>query len=211
LNFARKIKQRYRDGLILNSIYDSLKQKIFEVNLFYLFQEETFSETDLLEIQPKIEPVEVEHLKPSDMKHLAVKAERDYSEDKMVKMLSADGKCMGIKYKDEVVSYGWYNLKNCNNNPFSFSYDLKESEAYAYGIRTLSAFKGKALAPYLRNHMHKHLAQIGRTKLYSLLLFSNIPSIKFHRKLNAKPLKLFMNVKYLRKYNRNILLKRYRN
>ena len=35
----KKVKQSYRDSLILNSIYGGLKQKKFEMRLFYLFKE----------------------------------------------------------------------------------------------------------------------------------------------------------------------------
>jgi hypothetical protein len=211
LNESLKIiKQRYRESLILNSIYGVLKQKKFEVRLFYLFLKDLLDATDL-DIRPKIEPIEIEHLKPSDMKCLAVKAERDFSEDMMLQMLSEGCICIGIKYKDEIVSYGWAKLRKCESKLLSFSFELKENEAYAYGIRTLSAFKGKALAPYQRYQTYKYLAQTGRTKIYSIVLFSNIPSIKYHRKLNAKPLKLFLNLKFLNKYNRNFLLKTYQN
>ena len=210
MNIIRKVQQSYRDDLILNTIYAILKQKKFEVHLFYLFSEDILDETDL-DIQPKIEPIEIEHLKPSDMKYIAVRGERDLSENMMVQMLAEGCICIGIKYKNEIVSYGWADLKNCWHNALSFSFELKGKEAYSFGIRTLSAYRGKALATYQKYHMYKHLAQIGRTKIYSIIFFSNIPSIKFHRKFNAKPEKLLMNVKFLNKYQRNILLKRYRN
>ena len=206
----RKVKQRYRDGLLLNSIYGELKKKIFEINLFYLFQGSLSDETNL-DIQPNIKPVVIEFLKPSDMQSMSTKAERDYSEEKMLQMLSEGCKCMGIKYKGSIVSYLWYNLQKCESQLLSFSFELKENEAYFLGGRTLKAYQGHALAPYLMYQAYKHLAQIGRTKFYGIIYFSNISSIKYHRKLNAKPIKLFMNVKFLNKYNRNILLKRYRN
>lgn len=209
MNFLSKTRERYRDGLFLNTLYGQFKMDKIEVHLFYLFLKDLLDEADL-DIQPQIEPLEVEILKPSDMKNLAAKAERDYSEDTMLQMLAEGCICIGLKYKDEIVSYGWVNLKKCKSKFFSYSFDLKENEAYAYGIRTMSAFKGKTLAPYQRYHTYKHLAQMGRTKIYSIGFFSNIPSIKFHRKLNAKPLKLFMNVNFLGKYKRNLLLKRYR-
>jgi hypothetical protein len=210
MNIIRKVKERYRDGLLLNAIYGVLKQKKFEVHLFYLFSKDISDKTDL-NIQPKIEPIEIEQLKPSDMKYLAVKAESDYSEDMMLQMLSEGCICMGIKYIDEIVSWGWANLKNAKNDVLSFSFELKENEAYTYGTRTLSAFRGKALAPYRKYHLYKHLAKIGRTKIYSLVEFENILSIKYRRKLNDKPLKLFIHVKFLNKYHRNFVLKRYRN
>ena len=205
-----KVKQGKRDGLILNLIYGGLKKKKIEVSFFYLFKEGLFGDVDL-DIQPKIEPIDVEHLKPSDMTYLAVKAERDYSEERMLQMLSEGCKCMGIKYKGKYVAWAWYNLRKCDNKVYSFSFDLKEIEAYLFGQRTLSAYRGKSIAPYLKYQIYQHLAAIGRTELYAIVHFSNILSIKFRWKLNAKPIKLFMNVKFLNIYNRNILLKNYRN
>jgi ribosomal protein S18 acetylase RimI-like enzyme len=205
-----KVKQSRRDGLIINLIYGGLKKKKFELSFFYLFKEGLFGDVDL-DIQPKIEPIEVEHLKSSDMTYLAVKAERDYSEERMLQMLSEGCKCMGIKYKDKFVAWAWYNLRKCDNTAYSFSFELKENEAYLFGQRTLSAYRGRSLAPYLKYQLYQHLADIGRTELYAIVHFSNIPSIKFRRKLNANPLKLFMNIKLLNNYNRNILLKNYRN
>ena len=210
MNYLREFKKRYREGLILNTIYEVLKQKYFEINLFYFYQGNLIDGTNL-ETQPKIEPIEIAHLKPSDMKNLATKAERDYSEDEMLEMLSEGCICIGIKYKDEIISWGWANLKNAKNDLLSISFDLKENEAYIFGMRTLRAFRGKALAPYLRCHTYKYLVETGRTKYCGFIFFSNIPSIRYHRKLNAKPVKLFMNVKFLNKYSRNILLKNYKN
>jgi hypothetical protein len=208
VNILKKVRQRYKEGLILNVIYGVLKMKIFEVNLFYLFQGGLSGETDLA-IQPKIEPIVVEHLTPSDMRPMAIKGERDYSEEKMLQMLSDGCKCIGIKYKGNIVSYLWYDLQKCESKLLSFSFELKENEVYTLGGRTYSEFKGKALAPYLMYKTYKHLEQIGRTKFYGIIHFSNILSIKYHRKLNAKPIKLFLNVSFFNKYKRNFLLKKY--
>lgn len=205
-----KVKQSRRDGLLLNLFYSGLKKKKFELSLFYLFKEGILGKVDL-DIQPKIEPILVEHLKPSDVTYLAVKAERDYSEERMLQMLSEGCKCMGIKFKGKFVAWAWYNLRKCEYRRYSFSFELKENEAYLFGQRTLNAYRGRSLAPYLKYQMYQHLADMGRTKLYAIVHFSNIPSIKFRRKLNANPLKLFVNVKILNKYNRSILLKNYRN
>jgi hypothetical protein len=205
-----KVKQSKRDGFILNLIYAGLKKKKFELSLFYLFKEGLFGNVDL-DIQPKIQPIEVGHLTSTDMASLAVKAERDYSEEKMLQMLSDGCKCMGIKYKDKFIAWAWYNLRKCDNAVYSFSFELKENEAYLFGQRTLSAYRGRSLAPYLKYQIYKHLDDLSRTELYAIVHFSNIPSIKFRRKLRARPLKLFMNVKFLNIYNWNILLKNYRN
>ena len=205
----RKIKKRYKQGVILNYIYGALKQKKFEVSLFYLLKEDLIGEINV-NIQPKIEPIAIEFLKPSDIQFLSTLTERDSSEEEMLQMLSEGCKCMGIKYKGNIVAWAWYNLRKCESKSLSFSFELKENEAYMFEQRTLKTYRGKSLAPYLKYQIHKHLAEIGRTKLYAVVFFSNIPSIKFLRKLNAKPLKLFLNINFLSKYHRNVLLKKYR-
>ena len=206
MNIVKRIQQKYKDGIILNTIYRRLKQKKLEVHLYYLVQEGFFGE-DAPKIEPKLKPIVSEFLKPSDIRIIASKAERDYPEEEMLKMLSEGCKCLGIKHKGEIVAYMWYNLNKCDTRLLSFQ--LKADEAYLYGARTFTAYRGKAFAPYLRYKLYEHLNQMGRTKLYSITSFSNIPSIMFKRKLDAKPLKLFLHIKIFKKHKWNILLKKY--
>lgn len=207
MNTVKGIQQKYKDGIILNTIYRKLKKKKFEVHLYYLVQEGFFVE-DAPKIKPKLKPLVSEFLKPSDIRIIASKAERDYPEEEMLKMLSDDCKCLGIKHKGEIVAYMWYDLQKCDTRLLSFQ--LKEDEAYLYSARTFSAYKGKSLAPYLRYELYKHLNQMGRTRLYSITSFSNIPAIMFKRKLNAKPLKLYLYIKVFNKYQFNIIIKKYK-
>jgi hypothetical protein len=57
--------------------------------------------------------------------------------------------------------------------------------------------------------MYTHLADMGRTRLYSITEFENIASIKFKRKLGARNLKLGMKITLLNKYRRNLILRNY--
>jgi hypothetical protein len=207
MNIGKKIQQRYKYGLVLNAIYGRLKSKKIEIKLYYLVQE-GFLGGDAPKIEPKLKPVVSEFLKPSDTRIIASKAERDYSEEEMIKMLSEGCKCLCIRHEGEITAYMWYNLKKCESKLLTFQ--LKEDEAYLYGARTLDAYKGKSLAPYLRYELYKHLNQIGRTRLYSLTDFGNVPAIMFKRKLNAKLLKLYLNIKIFKKYQWDIPIKNYK-
>jgi hypothetical protein len=209
MDFARKVKRRYRDGLILNSIYSMLKRRIFSMDLFYLFQEGLSGEAELV-IQPEIQPIVVRPLKPSDLRTISTKEERGYSAEEMLQMLSDGCGCMGIEYGDQIVAWAWYNLRNCEDEILSFSFKLKENEAYLYGQTTLKTYRGNSLAPFLKYRIYMHLSELGRTKLFAIVDFSNIPSIKFRKKLDAKPIKLFMNISFLDRFHRNILLRKYR-
>jgi hypothetical protein len=206
MSIIEKLRQRMQEGLVLNRIYNVVTRKRFRIHLFYLVRESLVTGEDFFS-EPKLSPCETCYLGPSDLKNIAAKTERDYSEEQMLDMLSAGHKCLGIKYNGEIVSCGWINLQNCNSHLISFP--LKENEAYLYGMRTFSAYRGKNLAPYLRHQIYNKLADIGRTKLYSITVFRNTASIKFKRKLGAKNLKLMMKIKLLNKYDWNFTLRNY--
>lgn len=206
MSVMKKLRQTIQDGLTLNMTYNLITRKRLRIYLFYLVREglvagETFNP------KPKLSPCETCYLRPADLKNIAAKAERDYSEEQMIDMLSAGNKCQGIKHNGEIVSYGWINLQNCNSQLISFP--LKENEAYLYGMRTFTVYRGKNLAPYLRHQIYKNLADIGRTKLYSITQYGNIASIKFKRKLGARNLRLLMKIKLLNKYDWNFTLRNY--
>ena len=158
-------------------------------------------------VKAKLHPLEIVQLGRSDMADLAARSERDFSERQMLKMLANGCGCIGLRYKNEIVAYTWYDLIQCSIHYLIFK--LKKDEAYLYGARTFRAYKGKALAPYLRQKAYEHLANIRRTRLYSITLFENTPSIRFKNKLNAKNLRLYLGIQIFGRYKRNFLLRRY--
>jgi hypothetical protein len=206
MSVIETLRKGIKDGLVLNTAYNVLTRKKLRLYLFYLVREGLVAGEDF-HPEPKLSPCETCYLEPSDLKNLAAKAERDYSEEQMLDMLSAGHKCQGIKHNGEIVAYGWINLQNCNSHLISFP--LKENEAYLYGARTFAAYRGNNLAPYLRHQMYTHLAHIGRTRLYSITEFENIASIKFKKKLGARNLKLGMKITLLNKYRWNFILRKY--
>ena len=200
------LRKGIKDGLIFNAAYYLLTRKKLRLHLFYLVRE-GLVDGDNFHPEPKLSPCETCYLQPSDLQNIAAKAERDYSEEQMLDMLSAGHIGLGIKHNGKIVAYGWINLQNCNSHLISFP--LKENEAYLYGARTFTAYRGCNLAPYLRHQMYTHLADMGRTRLYSITEFENIASIKFKRKLGARNLKLGMKITLISKYRWNFILRNY--
>lgn len=117
--------------------------------------------------------------------------------------------CMGIRYNNQIVSYGWYEIGHLTS-PF-FSIPLKENEAYMSGARTLNEFRGNNLAAYLRYQMYQHMAKKGIDTLYSITLYSNVPSLRFKQKLNAKILKLYLYVRLTKKMRRVFVIRNFQN
>ena len=112
-----------------------------------------------------------------------------------------------LKYHDHIAAYMWCNLRECSSNLLPFQ--LEKHEAYLTYAYTFKAYRGKNLAPHLRYQLYVYLAQIGRTKLYSITKATSTPARRFKEKLKAKPLKFYLHVKFFKRLRWNILLKDY--
>jgi len=205
MSILKETIKHYKSGLFLNSLYQRLKET--HATLYYLVEEGLFDKEIPL-IEPRLSQFDFFQLDQSDISEIAAKPEKDYSGNDMLKMLSSGCGCFGVRHKGEIAAYMWYNLSQCSYQYLTFK--LAEGEAYLYGARTLKSFRGKALAPYLRQKVYEHLASTGRTKLYSITMYENISSIMFKRKLKAKNLKLYLQIRILGRYKRLILLRKYK-
>ncbi len=201
------MKEIFSSKFFVKSFFQFIRKFGIELHRYYLVQESSKYQKGNT-IIPRIHPVEIEFLQSDDIRKLAENRENDYSEEVMVNMLASGCQCIGIKHNNDIVAYTWYNLKRVESRFLSFP--LKNDEAYIYGARTFSAYKGKAIAPYLRKKVYKYLDQFNRTKIYSITLYSNTPAIRLKDKLNAHNLKLYFHVSLFNKFKCNICLKKYR-
>jgi len=197
----------HKKKFLLNSIYSQLTKKRISIIPFYFIKEGLQNGT-LQEVETSLSPCETILLKTSDYREIAAKKDRDQSEEEMLEMIKSGLVCMGIKYYNQIVAYGWYEIGHLSS-PF-FSTPLKENEAYLSGARTLSSFRGKNLAAYLRYKMYEHLSEKGVTTCYSITLYSNVPSLRFKQKLGAQNLKLYVFVRLTKRFQHCFLLKTYR-
>lgn len=203
--FLYKLAQTVHQSQFLQLLYD-LSKIIIDVHPFYIVQE-GMSEVDGINVKPKLESSNVCFLKPSEMKVISESPEVPQAEDVFLKRLSDGCLCIGIKHYDEIAAYMWCNLKECDSKLIRFN--LSEDKAYLMDARTFSSYRGKNLAPYLRVQLYKHLRQMGRTKFISITSYLNSPAIRFKKKLNAKPYKLYARIKLFMKFDCVIPLKSY--
>lgn len=207
MGVLKKWKKLYNEGILLNSFYHQLILKRITITPFYLVREGLFS-NDEIPVTTNLASCETIFLQPSDMKTIAAYKDRDQSEEGMLEMLEHGCHCMGIKHHNTIVAYGWYDLKICNSPYIKFP--LKDDEAYLFGARTVKAYRGNNLAPYLRYQMYMHLKKEGRPTIYSLTDFSNVSSIRFKKKLGAYHLKLYVFLRLTKNYRRSLLLRNFR-
>ena len=206
MTLLNRLKQTKNQSKFLQSLYDMSKIMI-SFSLFYLVRE-GLSDEDGLNVKPKIDPCDVGFLKPSEIKDISANPEVPETEETLLKRISEGWLCIGIKHHDEIAAYMWCNLRECRSPYLGFY--LREDEACLMDARTFSSYRGKNLAPYLRVKLYKHLRQMGRIKFISITQYFNTSSLRFKKKLNAKPQKLYVCIYLFRKYNWVIPLKSYK-
>jgi hypothetical protein len=115
--------------------------------------------------------------------------------------------CIGLKNKGNIAAYMFIKQK-----PFAFRkrhFNLKSNESYLHSMYTFEDYRGKNIAPYLRFQSYKYLESVGVDTYLSVSEYFNESTIKFKKKLNSKPLKLFLSVKLFEKWTMNFTLKQY--
>ena len=115
--------------------------------------------------------------------------------------------CLGLKNNGEIAAYMFIKCK-----PFTFrkrKFHLNTSESYLHSMYTFEAYRGKNLAPYLRYQSYKYLEAKGITTFYSVSEYFNKSTIRFKKKLNSQPVKLFLSLVLFKKWTFNCTLKKY--
>ncbi|MFC1958331.1 hypothetical protein ACFLV6_00190 [Chloroflexota bacterium] len=200
------IRVRVRERIALLSLSHLLEKIGIQITPYYITQEFLSDEMEL-SLEPKIKPVLSGFLSISEI-------EKMYSHPEIKSLAREIGNwrddnclCFALRHNEEIVAYMWCNLSrgNINFSPFI----LNDDEAYLFRARTLSAYRGKNLTPFLRYLLYKSLIDMKRTKFYSITEYLNTPARNFKKKLNAKHIKLCLYFGLFNKRLWNVTLKKY--
>ena len=115
--------------------------------------------------------------------------------------------CIGLKNKDKIAAYMFIKRR-----PFTFrkrTFNLQPSESYLHSMYTFEAYRGKNLAPYLRYHSYKYLENENINTYFSISEYFNKSTIRFKKKLNSMPVKLYLSVVLFKRWTLNFTLKRF--
>lgn len=173
---------------------------------FYYIMEEFQVPADKVPVPSGVANLEVVPLTRDDLDFLGTHPEGDVPTKWLVCWFDEGHRGLAIKCRGEIAAYSWYALDHFEYLGRKFL--LGPDEAYLYNARTYVAYRGKNLAPYLRNELTKRLAQQGVKRYYSITVSSNKASRRFKQKLGAKPVELGVRLRLYR-FRRNFCLKRY--
>ena len=210
VSFTKKATQKIRYGMVIFYLLDRLKPIGLTVKPYFLEREFCIPTSDLqMNITPRINSLSTDFLETREIESIIEHPERNTFMESynMLDRISDGCLCFGVKHEREIIAYTWCDLKRCNHKPLQF--DLKKTEAYLFDMYTFKAYRGKNIAPYMRHQLYSHLKEMGRTDFFSISEAFNNASIRFKRKLGARPIKLYLYLKAGKFFERNILLRRY--
>ncbi len=201
----QRFNRSRRNGTLRMALTNRLRSRGIYCYAFYL-ESEIYDPTQSLE--PVLDSYEVKRLSLAELEGLDESSgmrvgPNGYQHEKRI----ADGcQCLGIISEGRIVAFTWAEIHTCS--PTGFSFELESNEAYLFDAFTERAYRGKKIAPFLRHEMYRHLAEQGRTRLYSVTTAFNTPSLRFKSKLGSRHLELHLVIG-LGKRRRIILLKNY--
>lgn len=192
--------------MLLLSISHLLEKIGIKIVPYYITREFLYDEVEL-NLEPELKPITCEFLSSFEVKELYSQAEiRNLANESDIWQESGC-LCFALKYGQEYAAYMWCNLRHCNSDLSPFP--LNNDEAYIFRARTMNAYRGKNVAPFLRYELDKKLIEKGHTKIYSITECFNTPAINFKKKLKAKNIKLCFYLGLFHKRLLNITLKEY--
>lgn len=203
--FIKKIFNRIRYGLVLQVIRNRLAAIGFDFLLYYLFRE-NMDDIKLPDIDGNISDYKVEFLQAEDMKIIGYD-NPGFTTEKFLEHLSLGRKCIGVRYKDDIISFVWFDFEECNFKPYKFK--LKSNEVYCYNLFTFEPYRGKNIAPWLKYRSYEMLREMGIDTSYSIIEYVNSSSLRYAKKLKFTKMKLGLYIKLFKKYEWNITLMTY--
>jgi GNAT superfamily N-acetyltransferase len=185
-----------KHGLVLEAVLQRLKKIGIEINILS-FLKENINEGMGVGFAARFKSYTVGPLTSEDMESIAT--QRGWRDAAYYRSELAAGKlCFGAKLDNQLASFTWVNLKECKYS--GIIRPLKDKQAYIYDSYTFPAFRGRGLAPFVRNECYKALDQLGIKTLYSVSSYFNKPAITFKKKLGATSLRIEIQIVLLKKF-----------
>jgi hypothetical protein len=126
-----------------------------------------------------------------------------------IKYLKSGERCLGLKYKNEIVAYVFIRLDS-----FYFRKrlcELGDNESYIHSLYVFDKFRGNNIAPFLRYKYFEILYEEGIKDHYGITEYFNKASLKFQRKLNPINHKsLILSIILFNTWYKNITIKNFK-
>lgn len=113
--------------------------------------------------------------------------------------------CIGLKHQDDIVAFLFIRKQSFYFRKRHFI--LGENDSYLHSMYVFEKYRGQNIASYLRYQGFKLLEKENITNFYSISEYFNKSAIKYQRKSNSQPEKLYLSLIFFKQRNINFTLK----
>jgi hypothetical protein len=185
MSYYDYIKRRIRHSGVTRLTLEALAKAGINLRPFVLFRES--DSTVELNPDPGSSNIEIRYIDRNDLHLFSPFSQvpgRDIPKSSLLARLEAGNRCIALFLDGELATFSWYELDRCSFDGYPFR--LRDNEAYLFDTYTPVPFRGKGLAPRVRQFMYRELANDGRNVIYSFSDRLNRPAIRFKEKLLTK-------------------------
>ncbi len=208
MSLISRIQNRLKYGLLTRSVLLRLRKLNITFTPYFLYLEKDLTPHD------DVHTYQVERVTWDNLEHII-----EYFPDPTIRLktwrrrLDAGNSGLLLKDGDEMVGYTWASLKYCRGVAVRPLFELSEKQAYLFDMYVTDAYRGRRIAPLMRQMCYAELGGLGRTELYSISEYFNRPARRFKEKLGAVPVELrlgatlFEHIRFdvrLRGFHRNL-------
>ncbi len=113
--------------------------------------------------------------------------------------------CIGLKHDDAIVAFLFIRKTSFNFRERQFN--LGKNDSYIHSMYVFEKYRGKNIATYLRYQVFKLLEKENITSFYSITEYFNKSALKYQKKLNTQPEKLYLSLVLFRRKTMNFTIK----
>lgn len=204
LSSLNKIRDKFRYGLATHFCLYQLSRVGISIIPYIIYREDSECSTEQPSSKLSVEIVTSEnHERLSSF----FASEGQISSGDWRRRLQ-EGQLGLVMYSDgEPVGCTWASL--IRYSIYGKGAELEPTQAYLRHTYTAKRFRGRGMAPLIRQAMYRELLSRGRSRFLSVSDFLNTPARKFKKHLGAKPQELRLSLRILKRMHADIHLRDY--
>lgn len=199
----KNIQRAFRHGLVWMQLLQRLKKLGLGLEPYYVTQIGDFNQAEP-QWGLRFSEYEVGFAGPQDMKEVAGCGEQ-LSEALLLDRLERGLTCFAIKHRNQIVAYIWCAFDIIDDPVYQTT--LNEKEVHLYDLWTRPEFRGNEVAYFMTYQCIMALENEGIETFYTVVDCCNTPSLRFHKKLNMRIVRLGLHVSLANRYSWNYTLR----
>lgn len=201
----KNVQRAFKHGLVGMQLLHRLNKLGLGLEPYYVIKVGNFEGPEP-QWEPRFSEYETGFIGPEAMQEVANCGEQ-LSEVVLLDRLERGLSCFAIKHRERIAAYIWCAFEVIDDPVYKAS--LKEKEVHLYDAWTRPEYRGKGMAYFMTYQCIRALEDNGIEVFYTICDYFNTPSLRLHRKLNMRFVKLGLYVSLGSKYSWNWILKEY--